>query len=86
MKEKSNLTVAKKQSPLTDLQIIGLNVRKIRETQNISRLQLAYEIDTTEKQLSRIEYGEINSGVMSYIKIARALNVSIDELFKKIKI
>ena len=78
--------MAKKQSPLTDLQIIGLNVRKIRETQNISRLQLAYEIDTTEKQLSRIEYGEINSGVMSYIKIARALNVSIDELFKKIKI
>jgi len=79
------LTVAKKQSSLTELQIIGLNIRKIRETQNISRLQLAYEIDTTEKQLSRIEYGEINSGVMSYIKIARALNVPIDELFKKVK-
>lgn len=79
------MTVAKKQSSLTELQIIGLNIRKIRETQNISRLQLAYEIDTTEKQLSRIEYGEINSGVMSYIKIARALNVPIDELFKKVK-
>ncbi|HKC69645.1 MAG TPA: helix-turn-helix transcriptional regulator [Bacteroidia bacterium] len=77
--------MAKKQSSLTELQIIGLNIRKIRETQNISRLQLAYEIDTTEKQLSRIEYGEINSGVMSYIKIARALNVPIDELFKKVK-
>ena len=77
--------MAKKQSPLTELQIIGLNIRKIRETQNISRLQLAYEIETTEKQLSRIEYGQINSGVMSYIKIARALNVPIEELFEKVK-
>lgn len=75
----------KKQKELTELQLIGITIRKIREQQEISRQQLAYEIDTTEKQLSRIEYGEINSGVMSYIKIARALNVSLEQLFKKIK-
>jgi transcriptional regulator with XRE-family HTH domain len=75
----------KKQKELTELQIIGMNIRKLREQQNISRLQLAYEIDTTEKQLSRIEYGEINSGIMSYIKIARVLNVSFEQLVKKIK-
>ena len=75
----------KKEKELTELQVIGLNIRKLREQQNISRQQLAYEIETTEKQLSRIEYGEINSGIMSYIKIARALNVSVEQLFKTIK-
>jgi transcriptional regulator with XRE-family HTH domain len=75
----------KKQKELTELQIIGLNIRKLREEQSISRQQLAYEIETTEKQLSRIEYGEINSGIMNYIKIARVLNISIEQLFKKIK-
>ena len=75
----------KKQKELTELQIIGLNIRKLREEQSISRQQLAYEIETTENQLSRIEYGEINSGIMNYIKIARVLNISIEQLFKKIK-
>ena len=70
---------------LSELQIIGLNVRKLREAQKISRIQLAYEIETTEKQLSRIEYGEINSGVLSYIKIAKVLNVSIEQIFEGIK-
>jgi transcriptional regulator with XRE-family HTH domain len=69
-----------------DLEVIGLNIRAIREAQNISRAQLAFEIDTTEKQLSRIEYGEVNSGIMSFIKIARALQVPLEMLFKKIKL
>jgi transcriptional regulator with XRE-family HTH domain len=78
--------VALKKVQVTELQQIGTNIRRIREGQNISRAQLAFEIETTEKQLSRIEGGEINSGVMSYIRIARALNVSIPDLFKKIKL
>jgi transcriptional regulator with XRE-family HTH domain len=69
-----------------ELEIIGLNIRAIREAQNISRAQLAFEIDTTEKQLSRIEYGEVNSGIMSFIKIARALQVPLGDIFRKIKV
>lgn len=75
----------KKQDKHTDLQIIGINIRKIRENQEVSRAQLAFEIETTEKQLFRIENGEINSGIKSFIKIARALDVPICDLFKKIK-
>lgn len=75
----------KKKFYITELEQIGSNVIRLRELQNISRAQLAFEINTTEKQLSRIEYGEINSGIMSYIKIAKALNVPIMELFKKVK-
>lgn len=76
----------KKKKKITELEQIGINIKRLREGQNLSRTQLAFEIDTTEKQLSRIEYGEINSGIMSFIKIARVLNVPFTELLKKIKL
>jgi transcriptional regulator with XRE-family HTH domain len=78
--------VQEKRKKIPEIQQIGSNIRHLRELQKISRAQLAFEIETTEKQLSRIEYGEINSGIMSYIKIARALNVPFYDLFKKIKL
>ena len=71
---------------ISELDQIGTNIRHLREQQKLSRAQLAFEIGTNEKQLSRIEYGEINSGIMNYIKIARALNIPIENIFKKIKI
>lgn len=75
----------KKQVKYEELERIGLNIRKIRESQRISRLQLAFEIGTTEKQVFRIEAGEINSGIMSFIKISRCLDVSLLQLFEKIE-
>ncbi len=75
----------KKKKQITELIQIGANIRRLREAQNLSRAQLAFEIDTNEKQLCRIEYGEINSGIMNYIKIARVLNIPFTELLKKIK-
>lgn len=77
--------MALKKVQVTELEQIGINVRRIREAQGISRAQLAFEIETTEKQLSRIEGGEINSGIMNYVRIARVLNISISDLFKKVK-
>jgi transcriptional regulator with XRE-family HTH domain len=78
--------VQKSKKKIPELDQIGTNIRCLREQQKLSRAQLAFEIGTNEKQLSRIEYGEINSGIMNYIKIARALNTSLDNIFKKIKI
>ena len=74
-----------KKEKLTELQQIGMNVRKLREAADISRSQLAFEIGTNEKQLARIEYGEINSGIMNYIKIARVLNADLTDIFHKVK-
>ena len=76
----------KRKKKIAELEQIGTNIRHFREHQKISRAQLAFEIGTTEKQLTRIEYGEINSGIMSYIKISRALDTSLNDLFKKVKI
>ncbi len=48
---------------------------------NLSQSQLAYETGTTLRQIQRIESGEINAGVLYYIKIAEVLEVDIIEIF-----
>ncbi len=71
---------------ISDLQQIGINIRRIRTEKGISRAQLAYEIGTSEKHLSRVELGEVNSGILTYLKIIRILNITLAELSYKVKI
>ncbi len=71
---------------ISDLQQIGINIRRIRTEKGISRAQLAYEIGSSEKHLSRIELGEVNSGILTYLKIVRVLNISLMDLTYKVKI
>lgn len=71
---------------ISDLQQIGINIRRIRTEKGISRAQLAYEIGTSEKHLSRIELGEVNSGILTYLKIIRILNITLENLSYKVKI
>ena len=73
-------------SKISDLQQIGINIRRIRTEKGISRAQLAYEIGSSEKHLSRIELGEVNSGILTHLKIARVLNISFSDLTYKVKI
>ncbi len=61
---------------------IGLRIRKLREKEKISRAQLAYEIGTSESQLARIEYGEINTGIVSLLKIAEVLDVPLNKIIE----
>lgn len=71
---------------ISDLQQIGSNIRRIRSEKEISRAQLAYEIGTSEKHLSRIETGEVNSGILTYIKIARVLGIPLNDIIYKVKL
>lgn len=71
---------------ISDLQQIGVNIRRIRSEKTISRAQLAYEIGTSEKHLSRIETGEVNSGILTYIKISRVLGVTLTDITYKVKL
>ena len=70
---------------ISDLQQLGNNIRRIRTEKSISRAQLAYEIGTSEKHLSRIELGEVNSGIVTFLKIARVLGTTMTELTYKVK-
>lgn len=76
--------MSKKKQKISDLQQVGINIRRVRTIRSISMAQLAFEIGTSEKQISRIELGEINSGIMTYITIARILDMPLSELFYKI--
>lgn len=71
---------------ISDLQQIGINIRKYRNEKDMSMAQLAYEIGTSEKHLSRIELGEVNSGILTYLKIARTLGISLTEMSYKVKL
>jgi transcriptional regulator with XRE-family HTH domain len=43
---------------------------------------LAHDAEMEYRQLGRIERGEINTSVISLLKICEALEVNMDELFK----
>ncbi len=60
---------------------LGKKIREIRMKQKISQDQLAFEIGTDQKQISRIERGEINTSIAHILAIASVLNVHVKELW-----
>jgi transcriptional regulator with XRE-family HTH domain len=60
---------------------VGFNIRKIREQKNLSQEQLANLADLHRAYMGQIERGEKNIGLKNLEKIAKALKVSIKELF-----
>ncbi len=59
---------------------LGKRIREIRIKQKISQDQLAFEIGTTQKQISRIERGEINTSIAHVLAIAKVLDIHIKDL------
>ncbi len=62
---------------------VGLNIRKYREKKGWSQEQLAFEADLHRAYIGQIERGEKNIGLINLEKIAKALNVGLNDLFKK---
>lgn len=60
---------------------VGFNIRKIREQKNLSQEQLANLADLHRAYMGQIERGEKNIGLRNLEKIAKALKVSIKDLF-----
>jgi transcriptional regulator with XRE-family HTH domain len=60
---------------------LGKKIREIRIKQEISQDQLAFEIGTSQKQISRIERGEINTSIAHILAIAAILDVHVKELW-----
>jgi transcriptional regulator with XRE-family HTH domain len=63
------------------LKAFGDHLYKVRIRRGISRVQLAFEVNTTEKHLRLIEKGEISTGLSNLFKIAQALEIDLSELF-----
>lgn len=64
------------------LKEFGLNLRTIRKKKGVSMEALANEAEIEYRQLGRIERGEINTTIISILRISEALKIDTIELFK----
>src|ERR1700677_4447122 len=63
------------------LAALGRRVRGFRNRRGMTRKMLASEADVSERHLAQLEAGDGNISVLLLQRIARALSVSIGELF-----
>ena len=59
---------------------LGQNLKRIRESKNISQAELGLMIDSYQSTIIRIEKARMNSSISLLVKIAEALNVELSEL------
>jgi transcriptional regulator with XRE-family HTH domain len=64
------------------LKALGANLRLLRKSKSITMEELANEAEIEYRQLGRIERGEINTSVLSLLKLSDCLGVDIADLFK----
>lgn len=63
------------------LKSIGAKIREIRLLKNMTQKELAFTLDIEISQITRIETGKINTSILNLIKISKALEIDIKELF-----
>ena len=63
------------------LQLIGAEIRKLREETELSQEKFAHKVDIDRTYYSGIERGERNVSALNLIKIAKGLEVEIGDLF-----
>lgn len=63
------------------LKAFGENVRKLRESRNLSQEELYDLAGLSKNQIGNIERGEVNTTISSAYAISKALNISISDLF-----
>jgi len=66
------------------LNIFGENVRRLRRRLNISQEELAHRADLHRTYIGMIERAEKNITLVNIQKIANALEVKIEDLFKEL--
>lgn len=62
----------------------GENIRRLRQKRGLSQEAFAAEVGLDRSYMGGIERGERNIAVVNIIKIAKALNVEVGQLFPKI--
>ncbi len=61
-------------------EVVGTNVRKLRQEKKLSQDQLAADADIDRSYLSEVESGKKNVGVEVLAKLAVGLDVHVTEL------
>ncbi|GAA3732941.1 hypothetical protein GCM10022422_14430 [Flavobacterium ginsengisoli] len=63
------------------LELLARRLKEIRSEKGISQEELAYRSELTLSQIARIETVRINPTISTIFKIARTLDVPLQELF-----
>jgi len=64
------------------LESIGQRVAKLRRDRELTQEQLAERAGVSRNHIADIELGTRNTGVWSFVLLARALGVTVSELFR----
>ena len=63
------------------LKLVGSNVKKYRKKQGLTQKNLAWDCNTDESAIRRIENGQINTTISSLKRIADILEIPIISFF-----
>ena len=64
------------------LKKVGSTLRRIRKEKGYTMENLANEAEIEYRQLGRIERGEINTSIISLLRICQTLNIEMKTLFE----
>ena len=67
----------------TFLAELGKNIRTIRKAKNLTMEDVAFYTDIEYRHIGRIERGEVNTTVVSLLRISNYLQVDIITFFQK---
>lgn len=59
---------------------LGERITDFRKSKGITQVELADKLGTFHTQIGRIERGEVNPSIITLLKIANELKVSVGEL------
>ncbi|CCQ98652.1 putative transcription factor, MBF1 like protein [[Clostridium] ultunense Esp] len=65
--------------------IIGERIRKYRKERGLSQEELAYMANLHTSYIGQLERGEKNATLESIEKVANALGITLEQLFRSIK-
>ncbi|MBA3900753.1 MAG: helix-turn-helix transcriptional regulator [Bacteroidetes bacterium] len=63
------------------LRKVGENIKQIRKNKGLSQVDLAFLCEMEKTYLNPIEKGKINPTALTYLKIAKALEVDVKMFF-----
>ena len=59
---------------------LGKKIKKYRNKAGLSQLKLALSSNISRTQISRLENGEISTSVVTFLRIAKALDLNQEEI------
>ena len=74
-----------KRKNITEVEALGVHLRKIREHRSLSQQQLADDAGVARKTIERIENAKFTVTIDVLISIAKALGISVSELTEGIQ-